>query len=108
MQREESGAFGPSCYSLGQQQRKSWRTLRGIMQEHGLVVTHIQIHWGLILIEFVKRFEDRGANIFGNAFAGRQLAELGNDFALARHVEHPNGTETNFVVAMSFDHIDDW
>jgi hypothetical protein len=41
------------------------------MQEHGLVVTqvqivrNVQINRGLILIKFVKRLEYRGANIFG-------------------------------------------
>jgi hypothetical protein len=44
------------------------------MQEHGLVVTHVQIvsdvqvnrqiNRGLILIKFEERFQDRGPHIF--------------------------------------------
>jgi stage V sporulation protein SpoVS len=64
MRCEESGALGPSCYSLGATSTKKLaNALGGIMQEHGLIVTQIQIvgdvqiNQGLILIKLVKRLE---------------------------------------------------
>ena len=59
----------------------------------------------MILVEFVQRLENRRAHGLRNIVARGDFAKLGNDAALAGHVEHAHRAKPNFVVSMILNRI---
>ena len=77
------------------------------MQRHWAIVTRGQIKVGLLLIEFVKDFEERRAYIFRQAFAGNHLVQLRRQLRLSSNIQDTNRAPARLDIFVLLDYVQD-